>query len=310
MNKNVVKSLWMLVTALLITLFANIGVFAASDFKIEEVDDGKTIALLEYTGDSSKVIVPNGVEVISTRAFENNKKIKELVLPNSVTEIGEYAFKGCTNLKTIKFSKSLNRIWTGAFMNCKKLESLKINKNLKYIDEYALWGCEGLKKVKVEKGNKHFKVYKGALYSKNMKKLYIYPSSNKSRKKYTIPKKVKLIEDGVFYKNKYLTEVVFKGATSGGDDCFIQCKSLKKVVFKKAYKQWVGFENCKKLEEVILAEGTIRIGPMQFEGCKNLTKLNFPSSLKYIDEYAFSGCTNLDIPTLPKSVKVNEKAFN
>ncbi len=305
MKNNIMKLIKITIVAFVLVFSSKINIFASTDFIIKTNDEGKKV-LTEYKGDSKKVIVPYGVQIIE--GFEKNKKVKEVVLPNTVEEIGEWAFCGCKNLKTIKFPKNLKRIWTGGFANCKKLKTIKINKKLKVIDEFAFDGCSGLEKISVEKGNKKFKIYKGALCNKKMTQLIIYPASLKGRTKFTIPKSIKYVLDGSFYKNKYLKKITVNGKTKFPGD-FKLCKALEIVIFKGAYDATPEFANCKKLKKVVLAEGTKRIGTMQFKGCKNLVEINFPSSLETIEEEAFAKCKKINKKQIPKTIEIDNTAF-
>lgn len=301
-NKSILVSL-LVVAVLTLGVFSQTKVFASTDFVIKT--EGSKKVLVKYKGDCSKVVIPQGVEIIGEKAFSGNKKIKSVKLSSTVKEIGDYAFDNCSNLKTVKFSKGLKKIYKGAFKNCTKVKVIKINKNLKLLDEFVFSGCTGIKKVSVAKGNKHFKVKSEILYSKNMKTLYFYPSSLNDRKKFSMPKSVNTVYACAFSRNRFLEEITINSKISSGESAFSNCKSLKKVIFKKAYKSGVDFSNCKKLTTVVLAEGTKIIGESQFEGCKNLENINFPSSLEIIDMYAFSGCEKVEKPVLPSTVEVD-----
>ncbi len=289
-------------------LLLQTNVWAKTDFVTKTVDNKKV--LVKYNGNESKVTIPEGIKVIGGSAFEGNKKIKKVILSGSVVEIGDYAFNDCTNLKTVKFSDNLKKIYKGAFRNCKNIKTIKINKNLKLLDEFVFAGCTKLNKVTVAKENRYFKTSKGVLYSKNMKKLYLYPSALKTTTKFTAPKTVKSVYGCAFSRNKYLKTIVIQSKISCGESAFSKCKKLEKVEFKKPYMGGVDFSNCKKLDTVVLAEGTEMIGESQFEGCKSLVNINFPSSLKTIDMYAFSGCVKLTKPMFPNTVQVDQKAFD
>ena len=152
-------------------------------------------------------------------------------------------------------------------------------------------------------------VKKGVLYSKNMKRLIVYPALLKNRKKFTIPSSVKVVEACAFSNNKYLEKIVVKGKISAGESSFKNCKSLKTIVFKKPYKGGVDLSNSKKLATVVLAEGTKYIGESQFDNCISLKNINFPSSIKNIDMYAFYGCKNLKVPVLANTIEVDRRAF-
>ncbi len=62
--------------------------------------------LIRYTGNDTRVAIPNGVTYIRKSAFCENKSIVQLVIPLSVTLIEDYAFEGCSNLRGIRFEGS------------------------------------------------------------------------------------------------------------------------------------------------------------------------------------------------------------
>lgn len=65
--------------------------------------------------------VPDGVEVIGSLAFEDNKSIESVILPPSVREIGSAAFLGCENLRDIDLC-NVRVIYESAFNFCKSLD--------------------------------------------------------------------------------------------------------------------------------------------------------------------------------------------
>ena len=53
------------------------------------------------------------------------------------------------------------------------------------------------------------------------------------------------------------------------------------------------FTECQELDEVLLPEGMINIGPAAFAVCPKLSKINIPSTVKSIDSGAFIFCSEL-----------------
>ena len=49
------------------------------------------------------------------------------------------------------------------------------------------------------------------------------------------------------------------------------------------------------IQKVVIAEGTITIGPGAFSGCTGLEEITLPASLESIDETAFEGCGQLSV---------------
>jgi len=54
----------------------------------------------------SSVIIPEGILLITTSAFENNPDLTEIVLPKSLTGIWDYVFHGCVSLVRIDILNS------------------------------------------------------------------------------------------------------------------------------------------------------------------------------------------------------------
>lgn len=294
----------LLILMLLSATYYRHEVNAASKFKI--VDDCDEKVLKEYKGNERIVRVPDGVTEISG-AFKNNSRIRKIILPNTVKNILAFSFEDLKNLKTVKLSKNLKYIEGSSFVKCPKIKKILIPKKCKRIDYGAFGGCEGLKTIKVEKGNKHFKVWKDALYSKNMKELILFPKSCKKYKTYVIPSTVKRLYDDAFQNNKYIEKLIVKGNITHVCDDTVACaymKNLRCVIFKTkqtSKKFGIGFEGCQNLEKVILADGTKYIIYRQFADCKNLTQINLPDSLIGIAENAFEGCDKLVLPEIDES---------
>lgn len=262
--------------------------------------------LIEYKGDESVVGVPDGIEIING-AFVDNDKIEKIILPDSVKEIYAYSFKNLKNLKEVVFGQSIDLIEGGAFSKCPGIEEVVIPKGMNGIYYGAFGGCENLKKITVEEGSENYVVDNEALFSKDMKTLLLYPVKCDKNKKFEIPESVSVIYDDAFADNEFIEGLVVKCDVVDGCDEGGSCqnmKSLKSVVFETAQtnKQPISFAGCKKLESVVLADGTKYIGFGQFKDCKSLSKINFPSSLEGIGEDAFEGCSESITSKIDKSL--------
>lgn len=109
--------------------------------------DGEYVKIIKYIGSSKKVRIPakiNGMVVknITDSAFENNGNIESVILPESIDSIGNKAFNNCQKLNSINIE---NAVYIGefAFSNC-KLTEVKISDNIKRIGQKAFQGCRGL----------------------------------------------------------------------------------------------------------------------------------------------------------------------
>ena len=155
--------------------------------------------LVEYTGNSEIVKIPNGVKVIGEEAFAGEINIKKIVMPNTVRKIEKGAFEVCDMLKSVKFSKKLISIGDEAFCWNTMMEKYNLPKSLKNI------------------GKKAFR-------------------KNYSLKTVNVPKKVKTIQFATFEDCVNLKKVNMKSVTNIERRAFCGDKKLKKVKLNKKVK--------------------------------------------------------------------------
>ena len=195
-----------------------IGSFAFSNFEYvmktpaELAIDPSSTSKAWFIGDNTitKVIIPEGVETISSYAFANLTALQEVVFPSSLKYIEYGAFWGCTSLKKITFSgeNNITTINQQAFQNCdlegelnlphvyvisnyafagnKDLKKISLPATLQTIGEYAFAGCESLNEVVLGAE----KVKYGAYAFMGCKSLTTFPTVNTS-----------VIPAGMFYNS-------------------------------------------------------------------------------------------------------------
>ena len=108
------------------------------------------------------LVIPEGVKVIATFAFDYCREVEEVEMPDSVVTIGDCAFLGCGELKRIRLSQNLISIGDYAFCGCRALEELCLPESVVTIGICLFLSCEGLKKLNMAselatKGTIHFK---------------------------------------------------------------------------------------------------------------------------------------------------------
>ena len=247
------KLYYIFIVCLVITTILNVkNVEAKSNFKIED-DCGDKI-LTKYKGNDKIVRVPEGVTIVGGYLFKNNKNIKKIILPNTVKEIRGFSFYNLKNLKKVEFSKNIKRIRSDAFVNCPKVKNISIPKKCKYLEGGSISGCYNLRKITVEKGNRYYKVKKGALYTKDMSRLLMYPRKCKKYKTLSIPKEVRRVDDIAFENNCYIEKIIVNSDIYDSQDVggsFIKMNRLKTVIFKvkQTYDDGLCFAGCKKLNK-------------------------------------------------------------
>ena len=250
---------------------------------------------------------------IGKRAFSHCKSLKSINIPDGITEIGLGAFESCTGLASVTIPYGVTTIHSYAFSGCESLESIEIPDTVTHIDAWAFkWtglksvtipryvsACEGafiecqqLASVKVAEGNLYYKVVDDVLYSKDGKRLIVYPGG-KQDKTFAVPFGVESVAN--FAYCRALESVYIPSSVTALGD-FGNCTSLKTVTFAENC-EFTGlnsnFLGCTALTEIVLPKSVTHISYKTFADCSNLISVTIPDSVTEIGDYAFSNCQAL-----------------
>ncbi len=175
------------------------------------------------------------VKKIGDNAFNPCPKITSVKIDADITEIGEYAFYYCSEIKKITLSESLTTIKDRAFSNCSKLESISIPKKVTTMatDAGLFADCTSLTSIDVDAENTTYSSEDGVLFSKDKKKLFLYPA-NKDGETYMMPNTIEDMEMYAFEKSQKLTVVKISDAiTSLKTTYFTDCPVLTTIILPK-----------------------------------------------------------------------------
>ncbi len=92
------------------------------------VPEGVTRIGSAFSGrsDITKIVLPDGLLYISQNAFKGCSGLTEIIIPDTVLEIEYRAFDGCTNIKELVIPDSVVKIHSGAFAGLCKLEKMTV----------------------------------------------------------------------------------------------------------------------------------------------------------------------------------------
>ena len=223
--------------------------------------DGKVKALINYTGNETKLTIPDDITELNCFALSDCYNITSVTFGENsqLTSIGDGAFNWCESLESITIPDSVTSIGEGAFCCCAKLTSITIPDGVKSIGNHAFAGCSALESI-------------------------------------TIPDSVLNIGDSAFAECTALESITIPDSVlSIGYSAFEECTALKSITIPGSVLS-IGqrtFAGCSGLESAIIADGVTSIGDDTFLNCTNLVNVSLPDSLTSIGSDTFYGCTNL-----------------
>ena len=249
----------------------------------------KTELLKAPEGLTGDYVIPDGVRMIDSFAFEDCALMTGLMIPGSVRKIGWKTFANCESLTSLTLSEGLRIIGPEAFAYCSKLASVTLPNSLLAIHDEAFEGCESLTSISipanvlkisygvfdncnllthinVDANNPRYTDIDGVLFTKDMKTLVKYPEG-REQSEYAIP-------DGV-------TEVGLYGLRG--------VASLKTITIPGSMTsiKRETVHSCRALTKVIIMDGVTEIEALAFKWCDSLTDVVIPDSVKEISEDAF-----------------------
>ena len=226
----------------------------------------------------TKIVVPSGVKVIASRAFQNNSVLREVVLPEGIIEIAPLAFFRCANLEKVELPHSLKKIGSAAFQGCKALQSLSFGENLAEVENDAFRDCEQLKEA----------VFVGGMSSLGDNVF----SGCSSLTSVILPTGIKTIHSGTFAGCSSLTDVSLPSSVTTISKSAFASLPITSINLKNVEMLGEGaFKGCKALREVKRgATSKLKSIPKAaFQDCVSLKKFAIPASVTYIGDHAFFG---------------------
>jgi len=269
------------------------------------------------------ITIPENVETIGARAFENLKHLKSVTfLTNRITTIEAWTFAGCDSLTTISLPDGVNEIMDSAFEGCKQLSTITLPQNNALFTEIkssVFNGCVSLSSINIPDSVTNIR---RSAFEACEKLVDV-----------TLPNNAGFtsIEERTFYGCRVLRStaanplVIPNSVTRIGDSAFQDCaptsstapavESQFSFIELPPSVRSIGvsaFEGSKWLSSVILPQNNplfTTISSRAFFGCKGLKSteenlLLFPDTITTIEASAFQGCdnTNFKVINLPNSL--------
>ena len=285
---------------------------------------GNVCELIEYKGDATDVVIPDGTTAINSSAFYDNDAIGMVFIPDGVTSIGNNAFLNCYNLTSVTFGNEsqLTTIGSYAFCNCYSLANIVIPDSLITIGNYAFYDCDGLSSVTIPAGMTSIGV-EAFRYCDRLKSIYNYSTleivagetthgyiAEYAEHIYDMTGDATLTEDEdgfvlytkgnvcelIEYKGDATDVVIPDGTTAINCNAFDENDTIETVYIPNGVTS-IGsyaFYNCDSLTSIVIPDSVTTIGSSAFEDCARLTvTFGENSQLTTIGSSAFAYCSSL-----------------
>ena len=263
-----------------------------------------------------EVVIEDGVTSIGDSAFEGCTSLTSITIPDSVTSIGSSAFYWCDSLTSITIPDGVTSIGNYTFYNCSGLIELTMPISAKiYNSSYTFGGCTNIERITLTKGNGTVQNYYENSNSSGGDTQYLYTPWYISKCPTII------IEDGVeaignymFYNHLGFTNITLPESISGvGLYAFGNCSGLTDVYYNGDIAGWCSIEFSNGYAnpmcsgenlyidgaliegDIVLPDGTARIGSYAFLNCDELTSVTVPDSVTSIGESVFLPGANIEI---------------
>lgn len=191
--------------------------------------DGKCLAKCPIT--KEHVDIPDTVESIGTKAFQNNHNISEIKFPQNVKNVLSSAFDGCYNLKSITLNEGLQKIADNAFRGNPNLRFVNIPESVEYI---GINNFESVAKFTM----KHPPDFLANKFAEKSNADLISVEFNIDGRPYTLLKS-SLIETKTEKKGWHEEEIKYRsGLTFGNAACRDNvCEYVKNLIEHKRYEE-------------------------------------------------------------------------
>lgn len=260
----------------------------------------KTIGGYCFQGCKSlkSIEVPDGVEILSAKAFANCSSLTSVSLPNTLKKIDGHCFYRCSSLTNIVIPEGVSEIPQQCFEECTSLVNVELPKTASKIGVQCFYGCSSLTNIVIPEG-----------VSEIPKQCFRECPSLVS---VVLPSSLREIGSDCFLDCSSLNNVTIKeGILKISENCFNRCSSLENIVLPGSIKE-IGsdcFLDCSSLTNVTIKEGISKISERCFRRCSSLTNICLPSTVKELGAYCFAGCSSLTRVNLSKSMEIGTGCF-
>ncbi len=250
---------------------------------------------------------------------------------NQNTDVVNIDFVRDENGENPDESKPIVAVDEYTFVSDENVKYIYISDTVQHIDERAFVYCKLLRAIYVDENNPWYTDVDGVLYTKDMKKILLYPISYCTQTVYDdIEKTGKVtsigldIKESISASGENIDDLYLDFKNKASDDISRELfdEMLERgvmapyigtyYIIKEKTATTVTAEKAWTCDEVYtIPEGIERIGENCFYKCDRLQRIDIPSSVKEIGDMAFFKCFGISLVELPDGlVTIGADAFS
>ena len=231
-----------------------------------------------------KVSVVNGGNfIVDTGAFMNCSSLQEFPLKN-VNHMGSSAFAN-TAITHVAFSENIDSISGDSFAGCKYVTEISIPAHIQTVGACAFRRCSNLSKVEFVPRNaeQYYSVRNSAFEDCPKLNTVIFADG------------ISEIDERTFRNCGNLETIqLVPGIGTLKKEAFLNCNKLQEIEIPDVTDiEDQCFENCKQLKKVTTGPQLRTIGELAFHKCISLKRFSLKNSLHTVSKNAFRGCFGL-----------------
>ncbi len=195
----------------------------------------------------------DSVTIVGDYSFASSGYIEEVIVPEGVTVLESNAFNGCINLSNIEIPESVTTIEQEVFANCKSIKTIELSKNIVSICYSSFTHCSSLRNITVDEENQYYSNDEyGVLFNKDKTTLIKYPAKS-SGTSYTIPDSVTLIDYVAFEYCNNLISVTIPDSVKTIENCaFAWSENIEFLIIGTGVEEigYAAFDDCNSITDI------------------------------------------------------------
>ena len=318
----------------LFTTYGNLKLYAkwlhggTPGLRFLPADDGYSYIVVNYTGETQDVVIPEEWDDLPVSAIESyaffKTAVKNVEIPGSVKKIGDHAFYQCPDLVSVTMLKGVQTVGDYAFAECPNLETVVYASTVTSMGQSALSKCGKLNNLTVPFVESYTKVG-GYYYNTTLHNMGVTDQINYL----TVLNRVgseafQAINDALLncpynviigsdteqleteirseFNCKYMVSITICKSVTLISRAFNECNNNMKIYINHDIRTWC--------EEVSRYTPFPRGASLYIDGKLVEGKLQIPYGVTKIGDYAFSNFDKITEAEIPDSVtSIGSSAF-